>query len=157
MAYTSVISLNTAKNWLKIDDTLTADDALITGLINSACSYIEKRTNHLFFARSKNYRFYDYCVDVYDYPINSLITPSDAESTDFELYTLYETKKSTDKILTLNVGYQNTTDVPPELIDCALYLIDWLYYGKEEKKTLNALSIPRPIMLMIDANKRYII
>lgn len=157
MAYLDVISLATAKNYLKIDDTLSDDDALITSMINSVCSFIEKYTNVLFYARSKTYLFQNYCVEVYDYPINTLISPADATVTNLELYTIYETNSSTNKTLTLNVGYQNASDVPPELIDVALNIIDWLYYAKEQKTSLNMACLPLPIQLMLQQNKRYIL
>ena len=55
MAYLDVITLADAKSYLRVDDTLTDDDAQISRMIKSALSTIEKRTNVLVYARSKNY------------------------------------------------------------------------------------------------------
>ena len=53
--YTDVISLEEAKLYLKIDAGQDATDNEITGMINSALSYIEKRTNHIFKTKEKVY------------------------------------------------------------------------------------------------------
>jgi len=60
MSYLSVISLERAKNYLRIDTTLTDDDAEITAMINGACSYIEKRTNLIFYPRRIKKRLWIY-------------------------------------------------------------------------------------------------
>ena len=74
MAYINVITLADAKNYLRIDDTLTEDDAQITRMIKAALSYVENYTGHLVYARDKDYRLIDGKVTVYDYPINSEVT-----------------------------------------------------------------------------------
>jgi len=70
------------------------------------------RTNHIFKTRDKEY-FGANTVDVYDYPINDAPTE-----------TILETNKATvptvNGFVTLNVGYTNVSDIPTELIDCAL-------------------------------------
>ena len=45
MSYLSVITLERAKNYLRVDLDFDTDDAEITAMINGACSYIEKKTN----------------------------------------------------------------------------------------------------------------
>ena len=45
-AYLDVITLERAKNYLRIDADLMEDDAEIESMINGALRYIEKRTNH---------------------------------------------------------------------------------------------------------------
>lgn len=75
MAYIDVITLASAKLYLRVDDTLTEDDAQITNMISSALKYVEKYTQVLVFARSKTYRMINGFVRVYDFPINSVITP----------------------------------------------------------------------------------
>lgn len=155
MAYLDVISLADAKSYLRIDDTLTDDDAQITRMIKSALSTIEKKTNILVYARSKSYLFQDYCVKVYDYPINSLTSPTDAEVVEKTLYTNYTTNNSTDKQLVLNVGYTDPLDVPQELIDCALQYVKYLYYEAETDKS-NKGMLPYWLQDMINQNKRFI-
>jgi len=156
MAYLDVITLADAKNYLRVDDTLTDDDAQITRMIKSALSTIEKRTNVLVYARDKNYLFQDYCVKVYDYPINSVITPSDVEVYEKTLYTNYTANSINDKTLTLNVGYTDPLDVPYELIDCALQYVKYLYYEAETDKA-NKGMLPYWLQDMINQNKRYIL
>ena len=54
MAYLDIVSLADAKNYLKIDDTLTEDNSNITRMIKASLSQIERITNHVLFARSKS-------------------------------------------------------------------------------------------------------
>ena len=75
MAYIDVISLASAKLYLRVDDTLTEDDAQITNMISSALKYVENYTQILVYDRAKTYRMINGFVKVYDYPINSIITP----------------------------------------------------------------------------------
>ena len=93
MAYIDVISLERAKNYLRIDTTLTDDDAEITAMINGACSYIEKRTNLIFYPRNKVYK--GSCqVKVYDYPINSIVTDPSPFAYEQPMFTDYPDVKT---------------------------------------------------------------
>jgi hypothetical protein len=151
MAYIDVITLADAKLYLRVDDTLTEDDAQITRMINAALSYVENYTNHIVFARDKEYRLIDGCVRVYDYPINSEVT-ADLISENKTLYTNY-TLGSTNDLISLNVGY--ASDVPDELIEAAYEIIDIYYYGKESGKTMADLS---PMSRQgLDQYKRFIL
>lgn len=154
-AYTDVISLDQAKNYLKIDTGQTATDNEITGMINSALSYIEKRTNHIFKTRDKVY--YKDCAlvekaTVYDYPINNPEGEGYIENIE------YKTNKAivptVDGFVTLNIGYEDVEDVPSELIDCALQIINFWFYNQETKNSIN--SIPDFVMANIDANRRFV-
>lgn len=138
MAYIDVITLADAKLYLRVDDTLTEDDAQITRMINAALSYVEKYTNVIVFARDKEYRTTDGCVRVYDYPINSEVT-ADLTAFSKTLYTNYTFSTSND-LIELNVGYVDTADIPQEVIEAAYEIIDIYYYGKESGKTMADLS-----------------
>lgn len=131
MSYLNVISLATAKNYLRVDDTLTEDDADITRMIQSSLSDLERQTNIKVFDRDEVYVIQDCLTRVYDYPINALVTPTDAEAILKPNYTNYTTQED-DVLLTLNVGYTDPLDVPYELIDVALEMIDIKYYGAKE-------------------------
>lgn len=133
MAYIDVVSLAEAKQYLRVDDGFTADDSLITLLIDAAGSYVERHTNHLLFAREKTYKFYDGCVRVYDYPINSVTSPTDVESEELSLYTLYEYSSGD---LVLNVGY-DVADVPPMLKIKMMEVIDAMYNGNDNESVTN--------------------
>ena len=86
----------------------------------------------------------DYSVNVYDYPINSLITPTTAVALEKAIYTTYTTLLKTELKVQLNVGYVLATDVPSDLIEVALEMIDLMYYspetGKSIKSNLSELS-----------------
>ena len=75
MSYLSVIPLANAKTYLRIDDTQNETDAEITGMINTACQYVEHVTNYLFFAREKVYYINSDCFKLFDFPINSVSEP----------------------------------------------------------------------------------
>lgn len=156
MSYLDVISLADAKNYLRVDDTLTEDDARITSMIKASLRMIEQATNILVYARSKEYYFEDYCVYVYDYPINALITPSDADVTEKKLYSIYSTNDSDVTKLTLNVGYADANDVPADIVETALYMLKYMYYEAETDK-VSVSNFPQWIQIMISQNKRFII
>jgi hypothetical protein len=132
--YTDIISLEEAKVYLRIDDTLTEDDFQITRMIKGALSFIEQYTNYIFFPRDKDYRLINGCVRVYDYPINSEVT-TELEVTNKTLYNIYQ-KGDNNDLITLNVGYSDPADIPQELIEVAYVMIKNMYYEKENNKTL---------------------
>ena len=155
MAYIDVLPLATVKQYLRIDDTLTEDDTQLTRMIESALKYIEKHTNIHVVAKDKDYDIPlsgQGCLRVYDYPINTL----DADLTDYEIEsrTLYKVywPTTTQTTLTLNVGYEDEADVPVELIDVALEIIDLMYYGNKTTKDLSVLSVD-----ILNQNKRFLI
>ena len=144
--YTDVISLDQAKLYLKVDAGQTETDAEITQMINSSLAIIEKRTNHIFKTRDKEY-FGANTVDIYDFPIND--APDE---------TILKTNKATvptvNGLVTLNIGYANVADIPTELIDCALSIINFWFYNSETKGADN--SIPKFVEMTIDQNRRFI-
>ena len=136
MAFIDVVTLAEAKLYLRVDDGFTADDSLITILINAAGNIIEAHTNHLLYSRAKTYKFYDGYVRVYDYPINSVTSPdeTDIDVEELSLYTLYQYSSGD---LVLNVGYTLPTDVPPMLKIKMLEVIDALYNGNDTESITN--------------------
>ena len=154
MAYIDIITLADAKVYLRIDDTLTEDDTQITRMINAALSYVENYTNHVLFAKDKEYRLIDGCIRVYDYPINSEVT-ADLISENKTLYTNY-TLGSTNDLITLNVGYMLPADVPQELVEVAYEIIESLYYEKDTNKSINS-RMSTISQMMLDQYKRFIL
>jgi hypothetical protein len=150
--YTDVISLEQAKLYLRIDDDQTVTDDEITQMINSALSFIEKRTNHIFKTRDKVY--YKDCalvqqVKVYDYPIVEPDPPIN-----IKYRPLYAIAPTVNDMVTLTIGYSDVNDIPSELIDAALQIIKvWFYEG--EKQT-NTTLIPLSVIQAIDVNRRFI-
>jgi hypothetical protein len=120
MAYIDIIPLADAKIYLRIDDTLTEDDAQITRMINAALSYVERYTNHILFAQDKEYRLICGFVSVYDHPVNSEVT-DDLVVVDKTLHKNY-TLGSDNALIELNVGYATAADVPDELVEVAMRL-----------------------------------
>lgn len=142
MAYLDIIPLADAKVYLRIDDTLTDDDAQIIRMIKGALSFVERSTNVMLFAREKTYRFINGVVSVYDSPINSITTPTDDLTSETKtLYTNYCYSVGDNSLLTLNVGYADLTDIPQELIEVAYEVIELMYYEKQTNKShLDSLS-----------------
>lgn len=150
--YTDVISLEQAKLYLKVDDGQTITDDEITGMINSALSFIEKRTNHIFKTREKVY-FKDCAlvqqVKVYDYPIDNTET-----ELEIEYRPLYAIVPTVNNMVTLTTGYTSVEDIPSELIDSALQLINFWFYNSETKNAMN--SVPDFVLSNIDVNRRFL-
>lgn len=159
MAYTDLISLNEAKTYLRIDDTLTDDDNSIVRMINSAFSWIEKRTNVYVVQRNKTYDITDGYARIYDYPINTdLSTLTDYEFTKKGLYYIVCDSTGETTELTLDIGEIDPANVDTELIQVAYEIIEFYYYQSKEGigKTLDeSLSPMSKEFIMV--NKRFFI
>ena len=149
MSYINIIPLQDARVYLRIDDTLTQDNEAITRMINASLAKIEQLTNVHLIAKSKEYIFDDLKATVYDFPINSLTSPTTATVVEKTQYSVYTAALKTDLKLVLNVGYANVSDVPKDLIEVAYEMIDIMYYNKENK--LSNLS-----QATLDAYRRFI-
>ncbi len=155
MAYIDVITLSQAKNYLRIDDTLTEDDNAITRMIGAALKYVEKYTGVLVFARDEVYLAQNGELKLYEYPINTdLDTLTDYTYERKGLYTNICTNNTKTIDITLNMGYVDPTEVPQELLEVAYEIIDLYYYGEKDgkpiDKKLSALS-----MDALNMNKRF--
>jgi hypothetical protein len=149
MSYLNVLTLARVKNYLRIDEDLEEDDNEITSMINAACRFIEKRTNHLFYDRDVTYSN-QLNLKVYDYPINEIVSPTDPVVLHFSLYDMFPNENS----VTLNVGYIDPADVPEELLQACLQMIKVWYY--ESEKQVNTTLIPEAVMQAIDVNRRFL-
>lgn len=148
MSYLTVITLERAKNYLRIDTDLTEDDAEIISMINAAGRYVEKRINHILYERDVVYN--GTCqVKVYDYPINSVITDPAPFSCLRTLYTIYPDVKTVE----LNVGYATDT-VPDDIIQAMLQMIKVWYY--ESEKQINSTLIPESVKEALDLYRRFL-
>ena len=158
MAYLDVITLTEAKNYLRIDDGMTDDDSRIRSMINASLSYLESLTNIIFYQRDKTYLAVDGCVYVYDYPINSVTSPDDYDSDDTVRkngYSIYNYGIDTTDI-TLNVGYIDPENIPPELKEVAFEILDLMYYEKETGKSY-IKDLSEFSKGVIDNHRRFII
>lgn len=149
MSYLSVITLERAKNYLRIDSDLTEDDADITSMINASLRYVEQRTRHFMYARNVVYN--GSCqVKVYDYPINSVVTDPAPWSLTRTMYTIFPDVKTVE----LNVGYADPEEVPDIFIQSALQIIKVWYY--EAEKQVNSQMIPISVTEALDVEKRFL-
>jgi hypothetical protein len=149
MAYIDVITLERAKNYLRVDLDMTDDDAEITSMINASLSYAERRTNILVYARDKTY--IGSCqVKVYDYPINTIVTDPAPFVLYRELYAIFPDAKT----VVLNVGFTDPEDVPDQLIQPCLQMIKVWYY--ESEKQVNSTLIPESVKEALDTLRRFI-
>lgn len=146
MAYTDVISLSDAKEYLGVDD--THRDSEITRMIGSALSYIENATNIIFVSKDEVYYFKDNCAYVYDFPINTIDDdlPSTTTVVNHKNYSVYQ-DSSLDTI-TLNVG--SNSNIPAALIETGYSLLKHLFDEGDKS------NIPVFINKTINSYKRFI-
>ncbi len=155
MAYTDVISLSEAKNYLRVDDTLTDDDNAIIRMINASFSYIEKYTDVLVFARDVDYLVKDGVLKQYQYPINTdLDTLTDYTYDIKSKYTNICADNTDTVYLTLNMGYVDPANIPVELIEVAYEMIDLYYYGEKDGKPI-AKKLSEMSVDALNSNKRF--
>lgn len=148
MSYLNVITLAEAKLYLRIDEDQTETDNEIIAMIKGALSFIEKRTNHIMFAREKTY-FGEHNINIYDFPINEPL-PSDNVRVKQNSYIRFTLSDE----ITLNVGYINPLDVPEELKQAALQMLKVWYF--EAEKQVNTTLIPESVLTALDVNKRFL-
>lgn len=149
--YTVIITLEQAKNYLRIDDTLTEDDAFIQSMIKGAFLFIERYTNYVF--KPKNVTKYPSCyaLRVYEFPINSVeVDPITSEVR--PLFTNY--KLDSNDAYVLNVGFEDTDLVPEDFRQVVFQMLKVWYY--ESEKQVNTMLIPISVMQVLDQYRRFI-
>jgi len=147
MSYLDVISLQRAKDYLRVDLGFNDDDVQIESMIKASLRFIEKRTNHIMFEQDKTYT--GVCqVKVYDFPINSIITTPTPFNVNYSLFKIFPN----DKEVVLNVGYA-VGEVPEDLIEVALQMLKVWYY--ESEKQVNTTLIPMSVHEVLDIYKRF--
>ena len=150
-----IITLQEAKTYLRIDDTLTEDDSQILRMINSSISYVEKYTNIYLRPTTKDYFFSNGITLVYDYPITTSSTeePHQFKMVEKQQYSLLT---STLEKVTLDIGFTDLSEVPTVLIDVAYEILDILYYQHETGKTVKT-DLSSVSVVVLDQNKRFIL
>ena len=158
--YTDFISLAEAKNYLRIDSGVTEDDAFITSMITASLQWIEQYTNHIIVEREKEYfsdRDNTFCGEnifmVYDYPVESVVDPVDPLSITtkrFNTKTRYTTKAES---ITLNLGYNDVSEVPEAFKQAAESILQVWYYNSE--KTINDTLIPTSVKFAVNPYRRF--
>ena len=154
--YTDVVTLAETKEYLRLDDNGGLLDAELTRYIGAACQLIEQYTNHRLKPQDKLYALSNGRVNVYDYPIISVQEPTDPkdfEPTPKNLYTTFCVFTDAD-ILALRVGYEDTVNVPPILIQAVLEVIRVWYYSAESDTQKGVL--PEAAKAMVGQFKRFV-
>lgn len=151
MSYLNIISVAQAKAYLGVDDSFHDTD--IERMIKSALSSVENETSYILYARDKEYILSEGKLRVYDYPINSVTSPTDTnkyESTLKTLYTIYDVSDTEIDKITLNVGYSDSSDIPLDLIQVAYDKIDMMF--NRDKK-----GLPQSSITVLNQRKRFLI
>ena len=160
--YTDLISLAQVKEYLRLDDQGTTLDAELTQMINGACRYVEIYSNHYLKPTEKEYSYRLCGINIYDFPINSITDPADAEDYTRRKRNYYETIEITNLTLAVedttvkaNIGYTDTEDVDPLLVSAVLEQIRQWFYNAEGSLTVGSMN-PN-VKQMLDPIKRFIV
>lgn len=152
--YTDIITLDRAKTYLRVDDTMNDDDSEIISMIKGAFQFIERCTNHIFVQRSFTQYSNGYvggcgAVTVYRYPV-ILTTPATIPIIrKTELKCIYGIGE-----LTYLAGYDDISDIPDDFIQAALQIIKVWYFEAENK--VNETLIPVSVIQVLDTYRRFI-
>lgn len=150
MTYNEVLPLAEVKNYLRVDDDFTEDDAAIERMVRSALGFIEQRTNHIFQIREnveyfRNERQY---LDIYDTP---LTYSGDLTKLSYSNKVRFDA----DSVTIDSVGYATREDVPDAFIDAALQMIKAFYF--EAEKQVNTTLVPDSVHQTLAAYRRFTI
>ena len=150
MTYNEVLPLAEVKNYLRVDDDFTEDDAAIERMVRSALGFIEQRTNHIFQSRQnvEYFRGGQRYLDIYDYPLTYL-----GDLT--QLTYSNKVRFDADSVTINSVGYATSEKVPDALIDAALQMIKAFYF--EAEKQVNTTLVPDSVHQILAAYRRFTI
>ena len=153
MAYTDVISLDNAKDYLGIDD--TSRDTEINRMISSALSFVEQHSNHIMVSVNKKYYYREDLARVYDFPITAVVSPDPDTTTvyTFAGYSEYVDSNTSNTYVELTVGYADPADIPAPLVEAGYMIIEHLF---NQKETGNS-QIPQAAIQMIHSFKRRVL
>ena len=149
MTYNYILPLATVKNYLRLDNSFTADDQDIERMVRSALSFIEKQTGYVLQLRENVTYKRAYCgfIDIYDYPV---IYSGNLTRLDYAGKVRFDADE-----VTVNLGYENVDDIPSALIDCALQMIKVWYFEAEKQE--NTTLIPENVKQILMTYKRAIV
>ncbi len=147
----SLITLDQAKYYLRIEDALTPEgDVELQSMIDAAERFIERKTGYILTQRTKDYVEEADCkIRVYDTPINSSLAAY--EHTLKNGYVLIENQET----VSLDVGYTNPADVPAPLRNAALQMLKVWYYESETQN--NTTLVPQAVQEVINNYRRFTI
>lgn len=166
--YLNIISLEAAKNHLVID--FPDYDEQITGIIATACSWVEKYTGYYFYQRPIIYPITSYETSITDFPlqITSVIDSNNNQVSSFLIniskgalrtYIIYNAWNSfnnfigsqiNQSFINALVGYTDPTQIPHPLIAASYKLITYLFQNKDMYNE----SIPEDIQMLLNQWRR---
>ena len=152
-SYLDLISIEQAKVYLRVDDTLNEDDEDIAQMIKGAFLFIERYTNHLFGARDLQQLV---PPKIYNYPINSITPLPDEQWENYYQRNMdWYCRDYPIPVLTdYNAGYVNVEDVPADFIQAAKQILKVWYYESETK--VNDTMIPISVVQVLDTYRRFV-
>lgn len=159
----SVISLADAKNHLVVlnDDFY---DKQITGIIRTAVNMIEQYTGYYFYPVTKSYQITSSKTEITDFPlaITGITDATGQPVSSFNVgisqgalatyvnYWQYSDCANGNASIQANVGYNDPTDIPYQLIGACYKLITYLF----ENKDIYTATLPVDIQLMCNQLRR---
>lgn len=148
----SAITIDQAKLYLRIDDTLDPDQtAELQSMIDASETFIERKTGYILTPKQKRYiASADGCIRIYDTPIEE-----DLSAFDFEQKNGYVIIYNQAPALVVQVGYPTVASIPQDLINACLQMLKVWYY--ESEKQVNTSLIPEAVRQVIWNRKRFII
>ena len=120
MSYLSQIPLTDVREFLRLND--NSNDNIITLMLANACNMFERKTNHLIFQRSFDYK---QCDRIYDYPISDV--------TNLEKKANYYIANED---VTLTIGYAQD-ELPGEIKTVILTMVESQFYANEDEGVTN--------------------
>lgn len=159
MNYLNIITLNEARDYLRVDEDTTEVNSEIKSMLRAAFRHVERKTNIISYKRNISYTVVNGCVRVYDFPINEVVTPASSSGysvSNYRNYKVYTLKNINDDTLTLSVGYDCSDDYPDDLKEVVLCLVKIMYYEQETNKSFNEM-IPDWAHETLHNNKRFLI
>ena len=169
-AYSQVISLADAANYLRIDEDLMDDDLIeekadVEQMRDAALSFVERKTNHIVLSVDRKYPIppQSNVIRVYDFPINNLIDSTLEEDEDYEVevknnyseYKIYDSDTLEQGYIEINVGYDTKADVPAGIIQLAKNVLKQYYYEQQNMRPAGAM--PGVVKHLINQFRRFLV
>lgn len=126
MAALDVISIEQAKDWLEIDQSYTLADDKIEAAIKAAISWVERKTDYRLYVRDEVYYSNGFDVDVYSFPINSVIG-ANRDGCVRASHSIYRGVGA----ITANVGYNDPNSIPEDLLQACRKLIVYFFENRD--------------------------
>jgi len=152
--YEDVVPISRVLNYLRFDGNNAPIYEEVEIMRDSACRVVEQYANYYLKPTNKAYTTLNGSVDVYASPINSVVTPQDENNYNVHRKGLYSTycfsglSDINDGAFILNVGYTDTEQVDPILIQAVLETVRvWFYNSEGESESLRLLPVTAKSML----------